>query len=73
MIVIAGLLGNFGLYFRFAALQNTTLTIVATVNATNPLVTLVLSYLLMRELEFINRRMVLAILVSVAGVFLMSI
>jgi len=27
----------------------------------------------MRELEFINGRMVLAILVSVAGVFLMSI
>ena len=73
MIVIAGLLGNFGLYFRFAALQNTTLTIVATVNATNPLITLVFSYLLMRELEFINGRMVLAILVSVAGVFLMSI
>ena len=73
MIVIAGLLGNFGLYFRFAALQNTTLTIVATVNATNPLITLVLSYLLMRELEFINRRMVMAILVCVAGVFLMSI
>ena len=72
MIVIAGLLGNFGLYFRFAALQNTTLTIVATVNATNPLITLVLSYLLMRELEFINRRMVLAILVSVVGVLLMS-
>ncbi len=73
MVVIAGLLGNFGLYFRFVALQNTTLTIVATVNATNPLITLVLSFILMRELEFINLRMVLAILVSVAGVFLMSI
>ncbi len=73
MVVIAGLLGNFGLYFRFAALQNTTLTIVATVNATNPLITLVLSYALMRELEFINRRMVLAILVSVVGVFLMAL
>ncbi len=73
MVVIAGLLGNFGLYFRFVALQNTTLTIVATVNATNPLITLVLSFILMRELEFINLRMVLAILVSVAGVLLMSI
>lgn len=73
MVIIAGLLGNFGLYFRFAALQNTTLTIVATVNATNPLITLVLSYALIRELEFINRRTVLAILVSAAGVFLMSL
>ena len=73
MIIVAGLLGNFGLYFRFAALQNTTLTIVATVNATNPLITLVLSYALIRELEFINRRTVLAILVSVAGVFLMAL
>ncbi len=72
MVVIAGILGNFGLYLRFAALQNTTLTVVATVNATNPLITLVLSYALIRELEFINRRMVLAILVSVAGVLLMS-
>ncbi len=73
MVLIAGLLGNFGLYFRFVALQNTTLTIVATVNATNPLITLVLSFILMRELEFINMRMVFAILVSVAGVFLMSL
>lgn len=73
MVVVAGLLGNFGLYFRFAALQNTTLTIVATVNATNPLITLVLSYALMRELEFINRTTVFAILFSVAGVFLMSL
>ncbi len=72
MIVVAGLLANFGLYFRFAALQNATLTIVATVNATNPLITLVLSYALIRELEFINRRTVFAILVSVVGVLLMS-
>jgi drug/metabolite transporter (DMT)-like permease len=73
MIVIAGLLANFGLYFRFAALQNTTLTIVATVNATNPIITLVLSYALIRELEFINRRTVVAILISVVGVLLMSL
>jgi len=73
MIVIAGLLANFGLYFRYAALQNTTLAIVATVNSTNPMITLVLSYLLIRELEFINRRTVLAILASVVGVLLMSL
>lgn len=73
MVVIAGLLGNFGLYFRFAALQNTTLTIVATVNATSPLITLVLSYALIRELEFINRRTAVAIVVSVFGVVLMSL
>lgn len=73
MVVVAGLMANFGLYFRFAALQNTTLTIVATVNATNPLITLVLSYALIRELEFINRRTVLAISLSVAGVLLMSL
>jgi drug/metabolite transporter (DMT)-like permease len=73
MVVVAGLLANFGLYFRFTALQNTTLTIVASVNATNPLITLVLSYALIRELEFINRRTVIAILVSVVGVVLMSL
>ncbi len=72
MVVVAGLLANFGLYFRFAALQNTTLTIVATVNAMNPLITLVLSYALIRELEYINGRTVFAILLSVAGVLLMS-
>ncbi len=73
MVVIAGLLANFGLYFRFVALQNTTLTVVATVNATNPLFTLVLSYFLIREVEYINARTVLAILISVAGVFLMAL
>ncbi len=73
MVLIAGLLANFGLYFRFAALQNVSLTIVATINATNPIVTLVLSYALIRELEFINRRTVIAIMVSVVGVFLMSV
>lgn len=73
MVVVAGLLANFGLYFRFVALQNTTLTVVATVNATNPLVTLALSYFLIREVEYVNTRTVLAILVSVAGVFLMAL
>ncbi len=73
MVLIAGLLANFGLYFRFAALQNVSLTIVATINAMNPLVTLVLSYALIRELEFINARTVVAIMVSVVGVILMSL
>lgn len=73
MVVVAGLLGNFGLYFRYIALQTIPLTVVSTINATNPVITLVLSGILIRELERIDRSTVVAICFSVAGVFLMAL
>ncbi len=73
LVVAAGLLGNFGLYFRFVALQTIPLTVVSTINATNPIITLVLSGILIREVERIDRITVAAILLSVAGVLLMSV
>lgn len=73
LVLVAALLANFGLYFRFVALQSVPLTVVSTINATNPIITLVLSGLLIREIESIDRVTVVAILLSVFGVLLMSL
>jgi drug/metabolite transporter (DMT)-like permease len=72
MILVASVMSNLGLFFRYQALVNIPLTIVSTVNATNPIFTLFFSYLLIKNVEMINTRVVLAIVVSVVGVALMS-
>lgn len=73
MVIVAGLLANFGLNFRLVALQTIPLTLVSTINATNPMITLVLTGVLMRDQESINLRTILALVVSVLGVLVMSI
>ena len=72
LVIVAGLLGSAGQYFRYLALQTIPVTIVATINGTNPAVTLILSFLLIREVEFIDRKTILGIIVSVIGVVLVS-
>ena len=72
LIIVAATLGGLAVFFRYAALSIIPLTIVSTVNATSPIMTLVLSYIFIRNVEFINRKTVLAILVSALGVALMS-
>ena len=72
LVIVAGLLGSAGQYFRYLALQIIPVTIVATINGTNPAITLVLSYLLIKEVEFIDRKTILGIVVSILGVVLVS-
>ncbi|MHB1868628.1 MAG: DMT family transporter [Nitrososphaerales archaeon] len=72
LIIVAATLGGLAVFFRYAALSIIPLTIVSTVNATSPIITLVLSYIFIRNVEFINRKTVLAIIVSALGVALMS-
>lgn len=70
--VIGGLLGTFGLFFRYVALETIPLTIVSTINGTNPIITLILSYFLIRNVEYLDRRTVLGIVASAVGVGLIS-
>lgn len=72
-VIVAGMLGNFGLYFRYLSLQSIPLTIVSTINGTNPMITLVLSYILIRNLEYINGRTIVGLSLSVIGVILISL
>lgn len=72
MIIIASLLGNFGLYFRYVSLELIPLTIVSTINGTNPMITLLVSSFLFREAEGMDARTVLGIICSVTGVLLIS-
>ncbi|MDG6907396.1 MAG: DMT family transporter [Nitrososphaerota archaeon] len=71
-VIIAAMLGNFGLFFRYLSLQTIPLTIVSTINGTNPMITLVLSYFLIRNLEHIDLRTTVGLVLSVIGVLLMS-
>ncbi|HZW57847.1 MAG TPA: EamA family transporter [Nitrososphaerales archaeon] len=71
-VVVATILGGFGQYYKYAALQILPVTVVATVNGTNPMITLILSYFLIREVEVIDRRTILGIISSVLGVVLVS-
>jgi len=73
LILLAGILGNLGIFFRYLALASVPLIIVSTVNATNPIATLLLSSMFIRNVEFINRRMVFAIISSTLGLVLMSL
>lgn len=70
--IIGGLLGTFGLFFRYVALETIPLTIVSTINGTNPIVTLVLSYFLIRNVEYIDRRTIVGIVASAVGVAFLS-
>ncbi|MDG6995206.1 MAG: DMT family transporter [Nitrososphaerota archaeon] len=72
LIILAATLGGLAVFFRYTALAIIPLTIVSTVNATNPIITLVLSYIFIRNVEFINKKTVVAIIVSALGVALMS-
>ena len=72
-VVIAAMSGNLGLFFRYVALQTVPLAIVATINGTNPMITLVLSYLMIKDVEYIDKRTVFGLLSSVVGITIMSI
>ena len=72
LVIIAGLLGSAGQYFRYLALKIIPVTIVATINGTNPAVTLILSFLLIKDVEYIDSKTILGIVVSILGVILVS-
>lgn len=71
-VVIGTLMGSFAQFFRYNALVTIPVTVVATVNGSNPLFTLVFSYMFIRQIEFIDRRTILGIIASVAGVVLVA-
>jgi drug/metabolite transporter (DMT)-like permease len=69
---VGGLLRTFGLFFRYVALETIPITIVSTINGTNPIITLVLSYFLIRNVEYIDRRTIVGIVASAVSVALLS-
>lgn len=73
LILVAGIIGNLGIFFRYLALANIPLVVVSTVNATNPVVTLSLSMVFIRRFEFINRRTIFAVISSTLGLVLMAL
>ena len=70
---IVTLMGSFAQFFRYISLVTVPVTIVATINGSNPMITLVLSYALIRQIEFIDRKTILGIISSVAGVILVTL
>jgi drug/metabolite transporter (DMT)-like permease len=72
-IVICGLAGicqGLAVASLFQALSQAPVTVVSPINASNPLITLVLAHLFLRRLESINLLLVLGTLLSVGGVVL---
>jgi drug/metabolite transporter (DMT)-like permease len=72
-IVIAGLLGNMGFFLSYEALNYIPVPVLSTINGFNPMITLMTSFALTRNLEQINRKTVLGVLASTVGVILASV
>jgi drug/metabolite transporter (DMT)-like permease len=72
-IIICGLAGicqGLAVASLFQALSRAPVTVVSPINASNPLITLVLAHLFLRRLEPINLLLVIGTLLSVGGVLL---
>jgi drug/metabolite transporter (DMT)-like permease len=72
-IIICGLAGvcqGLAVASLFQALSRAPVTVVSPINASNPLITLVLAHLFLRRLESINLLLVIGTLLSVGGVAL---
>jgi drug/metabolite transporter (DMT)-like permease len=75
-IIICGLAGichGLGAVFLFQALSRAPVTVVSPINASYPLITLVLAHLFLRRLESINLVLVMGTLLSVGGVALVAL
>jgi len=71
-VIMATVMGSFAQFFRYNALLTVPVTIVASVNGSNPIFTLILSYIFLREIEAIDRRTILGIIFSVVGVVIIT-
>ena len=71
-VVLATVMGSFAQFFRYSALVTIPVTIVASVNGSNPIFTLILSYIFLREIEAIDRRTIIGIIFSVVGVVIIT-
>ncbi|HZC03347.1 MAG TPA: EamA family transporter, partial [Gammaproteobacteria bacterium] len=66
----AGICQGLAVASLFQALSRAPVTVVSPINASNPLITLVLAHLFLRRLESINSALVVGTLLSVGGVAL---
>jgi drug/metabolite transporter (DMT)-like permease len=65
---LAGILQGLAVASLFQALSRAPVTVVSPINASNPLITLLLAHLFLRRLEQINLMLVIGTLLSVGGV-----
>lgn len=70
--VAAGVAENAGVFMNVVALGAGTVSVVAPLNATSPVFTLLLSFFFLRGLETLTRRIVVGTLLIVAGVYLIT-
>ena len=70
---LAGLVLGLAVASLFQALSLAPVTVVSPINASNPLITLVLAHLFLRRLESVNLLLVLGVLLSVGGVMMVIV
>jgi uncharacterized membrane protein len=70
---LAGIIQGLAVACLFQALSRAPVTVVSPINASNPLITLVLAHLFLRRLESINLLLVLGTLLSVGGVVMVIV
>ncbi|MCL5069008.1 MAG: DMT family transporter [Thaumarchaeota archaeon] len=71
--VLGGLIGNAGSFLSYVALSYIPVTLVATINAVNPIVTFMASYLLIRKSEGLNLRVFVSVLLAVTGLLMATL
>ena len=70
---LAGIIQGLAVASLFQALSRAPVTVVSPINASNPLITLLLAHLFLRRLESINLLLVVGTLLSVSGVVMVII
>jgi len=70
---LAGVCQGLAVAFLFQALSRAPVTVVSPINASSPLITLLLAHLFLQRLEHINPLLVLGTLLSVGGVVLVVV
>lgn len=73
ILIFAGFLSGMAQIARFLALELSPVALVASIIATNPLVTLILSFFINKKLEILNFKLVLGSIVAVTGVILVTL
>ena len=72
-MVLNGILVNMGQFFRYISLNMVEVSIVGIVFSGTPLLTILLSYLVNRDIELINRRIVYSSILIVIGIILIVV
>ena len=70
---LAGVSQGLAVAFLFQALSRAPVTVVSPINASSPLITLVLAHIFLQRLEHISPMLVFGTLLSVAGVVLVVV